>query len=56
MTYAKNRALRKELALAFGQKGFQNDSLDNQDIVLKLHNYATKEHNFLGYEPMRILC
>ena len=36
MTYAKNRRLRKELALAFGQKGFQNDALDNQAIVLKI--------------------
>ena len=26
MTYAKNRALRQQLALAFGQKGFQNDA------------------------------
>ena len=36
MTYAKNRVLRKELALAFGQKGFKNDNLDNQEIVLKI--------------------
>ena len=36
MTYAKNRALRQELALAFGKKGFQNDAVDNQEIVLKI--------------------
>ena len=36
MTYAKNRELRKKLALAFGQKGFHNDALDTQEIVLKL--------------------
>ena len=46
MTYAKNRALRQELALAFGKKGFQNDALDNQEIVLKSLNSDMKELNF----------
>ena len=50
MTYAKNRALRKELALAFGQKGFQNDSLDNQDIVLKITQLRYQRAQLLGYE------
>ena len=50
MTYAKNRALRKELALAFGQKGFQNDSLDNQDIVLNITQLRYKRAQLLGYE------
>jgi len=50
MTYAKNRALRKELALAFGQKGFQNDALDNQDIVLKITQLRYQRAQLLGYE------
>lgn len=50
MTYAKNRALRKDLALAFGRKGFQNDKLDNQEIVLKITNLRFKRAKLLGYQ------
>ena len=50
MTYAKNRRLRKELAIAFGQKGFQNDALDNQEIVLKIAQLRFKRARLLGYE------
>jgi len=50
MTYAKNRALRKELALAFGKKGFQNDALDNQEIVLKITQLRFKRAQLLGYQ------
>ena len=50
MTYVKNRALRKQLAIAFGQKGFQNDSLDNQDIVLKITQLRYQRAQLLGYE------
>jgi peptidyl-dipeptidase Dcp len=49
MKYAKNRALRKKLALAFGSKGFNNDALDNQEIVLKLANLRHKRAQLLGY-------
>ena len=50
MTYAKNRPLRKELALAFGRKGFQNDALDNQEIVLKISQLRFKRAQLLGYK------
>lgn len=50
MTYAKNRELRKKLALAFGQKGFQNDALDTQEIVLKLTQLRFKRAQLLGYQ------
>ena len=50
MTYAKNRALRKELAIAFGQKGFQNDNLDNQEVVLKIAKLRFKRAQLLGYK------
>jgi len=50
MTYAKNRALRQQLALAFGQKGFQNDALDNQEIVLKITKLRYNRAQLLGYD------
>ncbi len=49
MTYADNRELRKELSFAFGAKGFQNDTLDNQEIVLKIVNLRHKRALLLGY-------
>ncbi|MEW7292277.1 M3 family metallopeptidase [Aquimarina sp. 2304DJ70-9] len=50
MTYADNRQLRKKLALAFGSKGFHNDDLDNQEIVLKIANLRHKRAQLLGYK------
>ncbi|MFD1015648.1 M3 family metallopeptidase [Winogradskyella rapida] len=50
MTYADNRALREDLSKAFGRKGFQNDDLDNQDIVLKIATLRFKRAQLLGYK------
>ena len=50
MKYAENRALRKELTLAFGSKSFKGDDLDNQAIVLKIANLRHERANLLGYE------
>ena len=50
MKYAKNRALRKELSLAFGSKAFKNDDLDNQELVLKIAKLRHQRANLLGYE------
>jgi peptidyl-dipeptidase Dcp len=50
MKYAKNRALRKELSLAFGSKSFKGNDLDNQEIVLKITNLRYERANLLGYE------
>ncbi|WP_417619587.1 M3 family metallopeptidase [Oceanihabitans sediminis] len=50
MTYADNRELRKKLALASGSKAFNNDELDNQDIVLQIANLRHKRANLLGYK------
>ncbi len=50
MTYANNRKLRKKLSVAFGSKGFKNDELDNQDIVLKIVNLRYKRATLLGYK------
>jgi Zn-dependent oligopeptidase len=49
MTYADNRELRKQLAIAFGAKGFQNNEFDNQAIVLKIANLRHERANLLGY-------
>jgi peptidyl-dipeptidase Dcp len=50
MTYADNRELRQKLALAFGSKGFKNDELDNQNIVLKIANLRHERAQLLGYD------
>jgi Zn-dependent oligopeptidase len=50
MTYAENRDLRKTLSLAFGSKGFHNDALDNQQIVLDIANLRYQRANLLGYK------
>ena len=50
MKYADNRELRQRLALAFGSKGFKNDALDNQDIVLKIANLRHDRAHLLGYK------
>lgn len=49
MKYATNRALRKELSIAFGSKGFHNDALDNQENVLQIANLRHERANLLGY-------
>ncbi|NUY80770.1 M3 family metallopeptidase [Flavobacterium sp. MAH-1] len=50
MTYADNRELRKKLAIAFGSKGFRNNELDNQQIVLKIAKLRFERAKLLGYE------
>src|SRR5690554_2978442 len=50
MTYADDRELRKKLAIAFGAKGFQNDSLDNQKNVLEIVKLRHQRAQLLGYE------
>ncbi|WP_109299524.1 M3 family metallopeptidase [Aquimarina sp. AU474] len=49
ITYAKNRELRKKLAMSFGSKGFHNNDYDNQSIVLKIANLRHQRANLLGY-------
>ncbi len=49
MKYARNRALRKELSMAFGSKAFKGDEHDNQEIVLKIAKLRYERANLLGY-------
>ena len=50
MTYAKNRELRKELAIAAGKKGFQNNTNNNEAIVLEIAKLRHQRANLLGYQ------
>lgn len=50
MTYADNRELRKQLAIAAGAKAFKGDALDNQDNVLQIVNLRHERANLLGYK------
>ena len=50
MTYAKNRELRKKLAIAAGAKGFHKDGLDNQENVLKIAKLRFQRAQLLGYK------
>jgi len=49
VTYADNRELRKKMAVASGAKGFQNNELDNQEIVLKIAKLRFERAKVLGY-------
>ena len=49
VTYCKNRLLRKEITIAFGQRAFKNNKFDNQKIVLEIVNLRYKKAALLGY-------
>jgi len=49
VTYADNRELRKEMAIAAGKKAFQNNEFDNQEITLKIAKLRFERANLLGY-------
>ena len=50
ITHAENRELRKEMSLAFGRRGFQDNSNNNTTIILKLVELRKKRAELLGYE------
>ncbi|WP_431136300.1 M3 family metallopeptidase [Psychroserpens mesophilus] len=50
MTYADNRELRKQLAIASGAKAFKGDTYDNQKNVLQIANLRHERANLLGYK------
>lgn len=50
VTYADNRELRKEIAIAAGKKAFQGNEFDNKDITLKIARLRHERANLLGYE------
>lgn len=50
MTYADNRELRKELAIAMGKKGFQKNAHNNEQIVLDIVTLRHQRAQLLGYK------
>jgi peptidyl-dipeptidase Dcp len=50
MTYADNRELRKQLAIASGTKAFKGDKNDNQENVLQIVKLRHERANLLGYK------
>ena len=50
LTYADNRELRKELAIAAGKKGFQDNDFNNEKVVLDIVNLRNQRANLLGYK------
>jgi len=49
VTYADNRELRKEIAIAFGARAFQGNEFDNREIVLQIVKLRYERANLLGY-------
>ncbi|MCY4781338.1 M3 family metallopeptidase [Sphingobacterium sp. UT-1RO-CII-1] len=49
ITYSDNRELRKELTVAAGKKGFQNNKYNNEEILLKIANLRHQRALLLGY-------
>ena len=50
MTYAENRELRKELALANGKKSFNNNEFDNQNLIKEIVALKQEKAALLGYK------
>ena len=50
VTYTENRELRKEICLAYGRRGFQDNSNNNTTIILKLIKLRKKRAELLGYQ------
>lgn len=49
MTYANNRDLRKQMSLAFGQRGFQNNANNNENIIRQIVRLRYQRSKLLGY-------
>lgn len=49
VTYVENRELRKNIAIAAGKKGFQNNEFDNQENVKRIVELRHKRAKLLGY-------
>ena len=50
MTYAENRELRKELALANGKKSFDGGEYDNQNLIKEIVKLRQEKAELLGYK------
>ena len=50
VTYIENRELRKEMAISYGKKAFQNNEYNNEEITKKIVALRHERANLLGYE------
>src|SRR5690554_2763561 len=50
MKFAKNRELRKELAIANGKKAFQNNENNNEKVAIRIAQLRFERAKLLGYE------
>ena len=50
VTYVEDRELRKEITIAYGKKGFQNNEHDTQEIVKRIVELRHERAQLLGYE------
>ncbi len=50
MTYAKDQDLRKEMSIAFGKRGFQENEHNNSSIILEIVKLRQERAQTLGYE------
>ena len=50
LTYADNRELRKEMAIAAGKKAFKDNEFNNEQVVLDIVNLRNDRANLLGYK------
>lgn len=50
ITYAENRELRKELALANGKKSFDGGEYDNQNLIKEIVKLRQEKAELLGYK------
>jgi Zn-dependent oligopeptidase len=50
MQYAQNRALRRELFVAYNTRGAKNNQYDNREIIKKIANLRQERAQLLGYE------
>lgn len=50
LKYSEKRELRKEMSLAFGRRGFQDNEHDNQKILLDIVQLREERARLLGFE------
>jgi oligopeptidase A len=50
LTYIDNRELREKMAIAAGKKGFQDNTFNNEGVVLEIVNLRHQRANLLSYK------